>query len=239
VTGYDSSAYPSFAVTVDLAVFTVRDGVLSVLLVERAEDPYAGSWALPGGFVGAEEDAEAAAWRELSEETGVPRFAGHLEQLRTYSRPDRDPRMRVVSVAHVAFAPRRPEPTAGSDARNARWWAVSDVLEGPDRPPLAFDHEEILGDAVERVRSKIEYTTLATEFVTEPFTIADLHRVYTAVWGVAPDLGNFRRKVMKTSGFVVPTEEKAAAEPTGGPRPLLFRRGEAVTLQPAMLRPGD
>ena len=236
---YDASKYPPFAVTVDLAVFTVRDGVLSILLVERAEEPFAGSWALPGGFVGPAEDAETAAWRELAEETGVARFSGHLEQLRTYSRPDRDPRMRVVSVAHVAFAPRLPEPTAGSDASNARWWAVVDVLEGADRPTLAFDHEEILTDALERVRSKIEYTTLATEFVNEPFTIADLHRVYTAVWGVAPDLGNFRRKVMKTSGFVVATDEKGAPEPTGGPRPLLFHRGDATTLQPAMLRPGD
>jgi 8-oxo-dGTP diphosphatase len=235
--GYDAAAHPPFAVTVDLAVFTVRDGVLSVLLVERAADPYAGSWALPGGFVEPDEDAETAAWRELGEETGVSQFAGHLEQLRTYSAPERDPRMRVVSVAHVAFAPHLPEPVAGSDARNARWWAVSDLLDGDDRPELAFDHEAILLDALERVRSKIEYTTLATEFVTEPFTIADLHRVYTAVWGTAPDLGNFRRKVMKTPGFVVATDEKADAEPTGGPRPLLFERGEAVTLQPAMLRP--
>ena len=89
------------------------------------------------------------------------------------------------------------------------------------------------------MRSKIEYTTLATEFVTEPFTIADLHRVYTAVWGVAPDLGNFRRKVLKTPGFVVATEQKGSAEPAGGPRPLLFLRGDAVTLQPAMLRPAE
>lgn len=231
------SEYPPFAVTVDIAVFTVRAGVLSVLLVERDGEPYAGSWALPGGFVGPAEDAETAAWRELAEETGVERFSGHLEQLRTYSSPDRDPRMRVVSVAHVAFAPDLPEPVAGSDARNARWWAVSDILEGDARPTLAFDHHAILLDALERVRAKLEYTTLATEFVTEPFTIADLHRVYNAVWGVAPDLGNFRRKVMKTPGFVVATDQKGSSEPTGGPRPLLFRRGDATTLQPAMLRP--
>ena len=125
------SGHPSFAVAVDLAIFTIRDGVLVVLLVERGEDPYAGRWALPGGFVEPDEDAETAAWRELREETGVARFAGHLEQLRTYSAPDRDPRQRVVSVAHVAFAPDLPEPSAGSDAAGARWWPALDLLEGP------------------------------------------------------------------------------------------------------------
>ena len=92
-----TSKYPPFAVTVDIALFTIRDGVLSVLLVERANDPHAGSWALPGGFIDPDEDAETAAWRELAEETGVERFSGHLEQLKTYSAPDRDPRMRTLS----------------------------------------------------------------------------------------------------------------------------------------------
>jgi 8-oxo-dGTP diphosphatase len=232
--------YPPFAVTVDLAVFTIRDGALAVLLVERGSDPYAGHWALPGGFVGPDEDAETAAWRELGEETGVERFGedgGHLEQLRTYSAPDRDPRMRVVSVAHVALAPDLPEPEAGSDAAGARWWAVEDLLgesSGEDRPVLAFDHAEILEDAVERVRAKLEYTTLALEFVTEPFTLAELRRVYAAVWGVPPDLGNFRRKVLGTDDFVVPTDTHGA---TAGGRPaLLYRRGGATAIQPPMLR---
>lgn len=232
-----TTEHPPFAVTVDLAVFTIRDGALAVLLVERGAEPYAGSWALPGGFVEPQEDAETAAWRELHEETGVDRFDGHLEQLRTYSAPDRDPRMRVVSVAHVAFAPDLPEPTAGSDAAGARWWAVDDVLgSGPDRPTLAFDHEEILVDARERVRAKLEYTTLAREFVVEPFTLPELRRVYAAVWGLAPDLGNFRRKVLGTEGFVVPTELHDD-EPSGAGRPaLLYRRGAATAIQPPMLR---
>lgn len=230
------SEHPPFAVTVDLAVFTIRDGVFSVLLVERGSDPFAGSWALPGGFVEADEDAETAAWRELREETGVDRFEGHLEQLRTYSAPDRDPRMRVVSVAHVAFAPDLPEPSAGSDAASARWWAVDDVLDdGPDAPALAFDHEEILRDARERVRAKLEYTTLATEFVTEPFTLPELRRVYAAVWGDPPDLGTFRRKVLGTDGFVVPTDERGPSAEGARP-PHLYRRGPAIALQPPMLR---
>ena len=215
--------HPPFAVAVDLAIFTIRDDALSVLLVERGGEPFAGSWALPGGFVEPDEDAEAAAWRELREETGVARFAGHLEQLKTYSAPDRDPRMRVVSVAHVAFAPNLPDPEAGSDAANARWWAAEEVIDG-GQVALAFDHAEILTDARERIRSKLEYTTLAAEFVSEPFTLPELRRVYAAVWGTPPDLGTFRRTVLGTAGFVVPIDGQS------------YRRGPATVLQPPMLR---
>lgn len=153
--GYDVSAHPPFAVTVDLTVFTIHDGALSVLLIRRGDDPYAGRWALPGGFVEPDEDAATAAWRELAEETGLERFSGHLEQLATYSAPDRDPRMRVVSIAHLAFAPglSRRGPTAGSDASAARWWPVEDLgLDGGQEAgvELAFDHAEILRDALER-----------------------------------------------------------------------------------------
>jgi 8-oxo-dGTP diphosphatase len=235
------SGHPPFAVAVDLAIFTIRDGALSVLLVERGEEPFAGRWALPGGFVEPDEDAEQAAWRELHEETGVERFAGHLEQLRTYSAPDRDPRMRVVSVAHVALAPDLPEPRAGTDASDARWWVVDDLLEpaeggAAEAPELAFDHRQILLDARERVRAKLEYTTLATEFVSEPFTLPELRRVYAAVWGTPPDLGNFRRKVLGTEGFVVPTDTRGRPSAGGGPRALLYRRGPAKVISPPMAR---
>ena len=239
---YNPHEYEPISVTVDLAIFTIRDGVFSVLLIERGDHPFKGCWALPGGFVESDENTDAAAWRELAEETGVEQFSGHLEQLRTYTDPKRDPRMRVISVAHVAFAPNLPDPHAGSDARNARWWAVEELNldddTNPDAPTLAFDHAQILRDAVERVRSKIEYTTLATEFVGDTFTLPELRRVYQAVWGSAPDLANFRRKVIKTAGFVVPTEQHGNVDASGGRPPLLYRKGDATMLQPAMLRPG-
>ena len=240
---YQMSEYERPSVTVDLAIFTIRDGEFSVLLIERGDHPFLGHWAMPGGFSNKNESTTQAAWRELSEETGVEQFSGHLEQLGTYSEPGRDPRGWVISVAHVAFAPNLPDPVAGDDAAEARWWAVKDLnLDGTgsaDAPPLAFDHAIILRDAAERVRSKIEYTTLATEFVSETFTLPELRRVYLSVWGIeekALDLGNFRRKVIKTEGFVEAAGGKRPME-AGGRPPLLYKKGTAVTLQPAMLRP--
>jgi 8-oxo-dGTP diphosphatase len=242
--GYDPVSFPPFAVTVDLAIFTIRAGLLAVLLVQRRDHPYQGYWALPGGFVRADESTDQAARRELAEETGVSVFAGHLEQLRTYSAPGRDPRMRVVSVAHVALAPDLPEVRPGGDAATAHWWPVEDVgLDdiGDDELPLAFDHVRILADARDRVRAKLEYTTLAAAFTGEPFTLADLRRVYVAVWGSAPDLANFRRKVLGTEGFVVEAQRSpvAAAGTAGGRPPLLYRRGPATTLHPPLLRPAE
>lgn len=240
LSGYDAHEFPPFAVTVDLCVFTIRDGALSVLLIERGGHPYEGHWALPGGFVEVAESAEDAAARELAEETGMDASGFHLEQLRTYSTPGRDPRMRVVSVAHVALAPNLPDPTAGSDARTARWWPVDDLAldhDTPDAPALAFDHATILRDALERVRAKIEYTTLATQFVTAPFTLGDLRRVYAAVWGKAPALSAFRRKVLSTSGFVEVTADRGDQPPgPGRPSTTFYRAGEATTLNPPLTR---
>jgi 8-oxo-dGTP diphosphatase len=233
---YDPTRFAPVAVTVDIVLLTIRHGRLSVLLVERGGFPYRGAWAVPGGFIEPDEDADAAALRELAEETGLETFPGHLEQLRTYTAPDRDPRLRVVSVAYLGFMPDLPAPSAGSDATSARWWAVDDLADVG--VALAFDHDRIGADGVERARSKLEYTSLAASFLEEPFTLADLRRVYEAVWGVDLHVGNFRRKVLSTLGFVEPVGEKAQPA-TGGGRPAeLYRRGPAVTLHPAMLRPG-
>lgn len=236
---YDPKAFPPIAVTVDVALFTVRDDQLCVLLVERGQHPYRGAWALPGGFVRPDETIAEAAARELAEETSVARFDGHLEQLGTYGDPNRDPRMRVVSVAHVAIAPSLPDPVAGTDASAARYWPVDRLGIGRrtrSSPDLAFDHAVILGDALERVRSKLEYTSLATVFCEAPFTIADLRRVYEAVWGRQLDPGNFQRKVLGTPGFIEPTAELADAGRSGGRRPRLYTAGAAALLHPAMLR---
>ena len=221
----------SFAVAADLVVLTIRDRALHVLLVERGIAPAAGMWALPGGFVLPDEDAEATAYRELAEETGVT--AGvHLEQVRTYSAPDRDPRGRVVTVAWLALAPDLGEPAAGSDARSARWWPVAEVESGA--LPLAFDHVAIFADALERARAKLEYSALAMAFCPPEFTIAQLRAVYEAVWGVPVDPRNFHRKITGAAGFVEPTGGMAR---DGGRPAQLFRRGPVGQLPPPFTRP--
>ncbi|WP_345035153.1 NUDIX hydrolase [Streptomyces sannanensis] len=232
--GYDKYAFEPFAVTVDLAVFTVRDGRLHVLLVERGQDPYAGAWALPGGFVLPRESAGQAARRELAEETGLSDevvASLHLEQLRTYSDPDRDPRMRVVSVAYTALVPDLPEPRGGGDAAQARWLPVGSY----DR--LAFDHERILADARERIGAKLEYTCLATSFCPPEFTLGELRQVYETVWGTTLDRPNFRRKVLATPGFVEPVAGAARLTGGRGKPAALYRAGGATALHPPLLRP--
>ncbi|MGW0547932.1 NUDIX hydrolase [Streptomyces altiplanensis] len=249
---YDPSAFPPFAVTVDLVVLTVRRHALCALVVRRGEQPYQGRWALPGGFVRAEEDLGAAAARELAEETGLcahdpgapsPGNGAHLEQLATYGDPGRDPRMRVVSVAYLVLAPDLPAPRAGGDAHSVRWAPVEALLgqeddhSREDEPPapLAFDHARILADGVERARSKIEYSSLATAFCPPEFTVGELRRVYEAVWGVALDPRNFHRKVTGTPGFLVPSGGTTTRQ--GGRPAQLFRAGGATLLNPPMLRP--
>jgi len=216
-------------VTVDLVVLTVRDGALAALLVRRGAAPYKGRWALPGGFVGDDEDLADAAGRELEEETGLGTVGVHLEQLRTYGEPRRDPRGRVVTVAYLALLPDLPSPVAGTDASGARWTPVATASR------LAFDHDRILADGVERARAKLEYTPLAAAFCAPEFTIAELRHVYEAVWGRELDPRNFHRKVTGTPGFVV--ETGAVTTRNGGRPAQLYRRGDAVLLHPAMLRP--
>jgi len=225
-------ALPVAGVTVDLVILTVRDAALCALVVRRGIPPFKGRWALPGGFVRPEEDLLNAARRELAEETGLASLPVHLEQLATYGAPGRDPRMRVVSVAYLALAPNLPTPVAGTDAAGARWSPVEDLLAGPRR--LAFDHDQILRDGVERARAKLEYSPLAAAFCSAEFTIAELRRIYEAVWGTSLDPRNFHRKVTSTAGFVTPAGSTTTRD--GGRPAQLYRRGDATLLYPPMFR---
>ncbi|AGZ44727.1 NUDIX hydrolase [Actinoplanes friuliensis] len=233
---YDPAEFAPVSVTVDVVALTIRDGQLHVLLVERGGHPFAGWRALPGGFV-QDEALDAAALRELAEETGLRPGEGdldrvHLEQLRSYGDPGRDPRMRVISVAYLAFAPSLPDPRAGGDASGAFWVPVDEVGE------LAFDHTTILADGLDRARSKLEYTPLATAFVGDEFTISELRAVYAAVWDEELHAGNFHRKVLSVPGFVESTGETSTrGGERGGPKARLYRAGDARLLHPALLRP--
>ncbi len=217
---------PRIGVSVDLVILTVRGGQLATLAWRRDSEPYAGMQALPGGFIRLDEDLPAAAARVLRERAGLPGDAVHLEQLQTYGYPDRDPTRRAVSVAYLGLAPDLPAP----DTPQMSWQPVSTLT----LTQMAFDHERILSDGVERARSKLEYTALAAAFCRDEFTVAELRRVYEIVWGVLLDPRNFHRKVTGARDFLV---ETGAVTSSGGGRPAqVYRRGSAELLYPPMLR---
>ncbi|GAA0452375.1 NUDIX hydrolase [Actinoplanes capillaceus] len=227
---------PAVLVAVDLVIFTLRESRLQVLLVERGVDPFRGALALPGGFLAhAEEDLLATAHRELAEEAGFAADQLHLEQLGVYGTPGRDPRGRVVSVAYLAITPRLPEPVAGTDASDA-WWIPTDRALSPDTK-LAFDHRRIVADGVERARTKLEFSALATAFCPPLFTISELQEVYEAVWGVRLDPRNFYRKVQSVNGFIEPAGPVRKTE--NGRPARLFRPGPRQALHPPMNRPPE
>lgn len=226
-----TSEYPIFSVTVDVVCLTVREDRFQVLLVRRGEKPFKGKLALPGGFVRIDEDLEAAARRELTEETAV-RAPSYIEQLATYGAPKRDPRGRTVSVAYLAVAPDLGEAAGGSDAAEADWHDVNEALV--NSKALAFDHARILSDAVERARGKLEYFPLAAEFCPPEFTIGELRHIYELVWDTRFDPANFHRKVSRARAFLEPVEGTTTR---GGGRPAkLFRKGPAMRLHPPLLR---
>ena len=174
--------------TVDIVVFTITEGRLHVLLVRRGNAPFKGKWAIPGGFVAEGESLEAAARRELVEETGVADV--YLEQLYTFGDPGRDPRGRVVTVAYFALiSAERVRLRSGTDAAEAGWHPVKSL------PPLAFDHGEILEYSLERLRNKLEYTTVGFQFLPREFTLSELQLVYEAILDKRLDKRNFRRKI--------------------------------------------
>lgn len=218
-------------VTVDLVVLTIIEGRLCVLLVQRKYPPFDGAWALPGGFVGEDEELSDAAYRELAEETAI-RHGVHLEQLATYGTPGRDPRGRTVTVAWLALLPEPGEPSPGTDASAAAWCPVADYENGELH--LAFDHDRILADGIERARAKLEYSPLAAAFCPPEFTVGQLRAIYEAVWGQSLDPRNFHRKVTHTAGFLEPTGRTTNAD--GGRPAQLYRRGHLDTLNPPLTR---
>lgn len=218
-------------VAVDLVVLTLQHGALCALAVERGIPPFVGKLALPGGFVRADESLEAAAARELLEETGIAAArVGHVEQLGTFGEVGRDPRERVIAVAYLALVPDLPVPQAGGDAAAAHVLPVDELLA----QGLAFDHAAILRKGIERARAKLEYTPLAAAFCDELFTLNELRRVYETVWGTRLDPANFHRKATRTPGFVVPADETRQSE--AGRPAQLYRRGAASVLVPPLLR---
>jgi 8-oxo-dGTP diphosphatase len=165
---------------------------LKVLLIERAvaTEPFFGRWALPGGFVDPAESLDAAAARELEEETGVT--SAFLEQLYTFGAPDRDPRGRVITVAYFALVNRAEcKVRAGSDAARAEWFDIREL------PPLAFDHREIVDKAIARLRAKVRYEPIGFNLLPEKFTLAQLHALYEAILDRPIDIANFRRAIMR------------------------------------------
>jgi len=221
---YDPSRFPAFAVTVDVVILTMSEGMLHVLLVCRGEAPFEGMWAIPGGFKRPNETLDEAAKRELAEETGVD-GASLLTQFGAYGDPERDPRMNVVTIAYLAVVRDVGAVVAGSDAAAASLLPVSDVLNG--KIELAFDHLRIVRDAIERVRVELEVTGIATAFVGVTFTLAELRAVYEALWGVQLDAANFRRSIVAEDGWVIPTGRRAQPGPAGGRPAELYRAGRA------------
>lgn len=193
--------YPHPAVTADVVIFTVREKKLKLLLVKRAGEPYQGRWALPGGFVRLDEDLEAAARRELEEETGVSGV--YLEQLYTFGRVDRDPRERVITVAYYALIPSdKMELKAATDAEAVGWFGMDEL------PPLAFDHDEIVAMAHQRLSAKLDYSTIAFQFMPEKFTLSELQEVYEIILRQEMDKRNFRKWILALERIEETDEER-------------------------------
>lgn len=183
--------YPRPALTVDCVVFGLDQyHQLKVMLIQRKLPPFQGNWALPGGFVRMDESLEAAAIRELKEETGIERL--FLEQLYTFGAVDRDPRERIVTVAYYALVNLMEHVVkAASDASDAAWFAI-DAL-----PPLAFDHSQVLALALNRLKNKVRYEPIGFELLPQKFTLFQLQKLYEAILGQELDKRNFRKKILK------------------------------------------
>ncbi len=191
--------YARPALTTDCVVFGLDEEDLKILLIQRVLPPFENEWALPGGFIRVGEDVDTCARRELEEETGLKNV--YLEQLATIGTPNRDPREHVVTVAYFALVNLiEHPPTAATDARNAAWFSFDDL------PPLAFDHDQILELARERLRGKLRYQPIGFELLPKKFTLTQLQHLYELILEQPLDKRNFRKKVLKL-GILAETNE--------------------------------
>lgn len=210
---YDPSRYERPSVTVDVVILTMRQRRLEALLIKRKRWPFEGLWAIPGGFVEPDESLEDAARRELNEETGVRDV--YLEQLYTFGDPNRDPRTRVITVVYYALIRAETlQVAAGDDAAEAQWFPIYRL------PPLAFDHANILTYTMQRLRGKLEYTTIGFQLLPPEFTLSELQEVYEAILDRSLDKRNFRKKVL-TTGIL---ESTPHTRKTGQHRPAALYR---------------
>src|SRR5437763_5566075 len=211
--GYDPSKYERPSVTVDVVMMSLRQQDLQVLLIKRRSWPFEGCWAIPGGFVKVDESLETAAKRELQEETTLENV--YLEQLYTFGDPGRDPRTRVITVVYFALLDSaRLQVKAASDAADVEWFSVYNL------PPLSFDHAKILEYTLNRLRGKLDYTTIAFNLLPEQFTLRELQRVYEIILHRKLDKRNFRKKILST-GIL---EDTGAKKMEGTHRPARLYR---------------
>ena len=203
--------YPRPAVTTDCVIFGYDGKELKVLLIERGIEPFKGCWAFPGGFLNMDEDALAGARRELKEETGLEN--AFIEQFHTFSEPCRDPRGRVITIAHYALV-KIQEVEGGDDAAQARWFSISGI------PPLAFDHDRILRLAQARLREKIHFAPVGFELLPEEVTMSQLQNLYESILDVRFDRRNFSAKMLKL-GILDSVPGDGSSR--GNRRPLMYR----------------
>lgn len=203
--------YPHPAVTADCVIFGFDGVSIKVLLIQRAIDPYKGKWALPGGFMNIDESAEECARRELEEETGLK--TASVEQFYTFTDVMRDPRERVITVAHYALV-RLSEVKGGDDAAKAQWFVQSEI------PSLAFDHDRILRMALTRLKERICFEPIGFELLPEVFTMSELQNLYEAILGVKFDRRNFYNKMLKLG---ILTEAEPRPESASRRTPTKYR----------------
>ena len=224
LSNYNSGAYKKPSVTVDIVICSIINNDLMVLLIKRKNPPFKDYWAIPGGFVDIDrkETLEQTAQRELQEETNLKNI--YLEQLKSYGDPDRDPRMRIITVAYFALIPWNEfsDQTiqAGDDAKDTCWFSIRNLPKD-----LAFDHVMILNDALNRLIGKISYSPIAFNFLPKKFTWTELQNVYEIVLGEKLITSNFRRKICSLYQI---TELKARKQMKKQGRPATYLIFEKV-----------